>query len=166
MFVQLQFYSGAGMEYFNEYAYCFDMSCLNAVEEAIDTIIDRLYENGDFGVVYDYTDDFRAEYSEDMYLLNSDGDMALLHYGQFALREVPYNIFMSQEGKKFISYLRETGEYIKLWEDFGDVLLNPETECLERSFYHFPSGTSRYDIWHWFEYTFECSVVDLVKRNF
>lgn len=165
MFVRLQYYSGMGMEYYEEYAYCFDMSNLNSVEEAVDAIIDRLYIKGD-STVFDYTEGFRNEYSEDMYLLNSDGDMALLHYGQFALREVPYNIFMSQGGKKFISYLRETGEYIKLWEDFGDVLLNPETECLERSFYHFPCGTSRYDIWHWFEYTFECSVVDLVKRNF
>ena len=38
-----------------------------------------------------------------------------------------------------------------LWERFGELPLNPETECIETSFLHFPAGTFREDIWHWFD---------------
>lgn len=39
----------------------------------------------------------------------------------------------------------------KLWEEFGDVPMNPETECMEAPFLSFPAGTFREDIWHWFD---------------
>lgn len=39
----------------------------------------------------------------------------------------------------------------KLWEEFGDVPMNPETECMEAPFLDFPAGTFREDIWHWFD---------------
>lgn len=39
----------------------------------------------------------------------------------------------------------------KLWRQFGDVPMNPETECIEEDFLHFPAGTNRMDIWHWFD---------------
>lgn len=29
--------------------------------------------------------------------------------------------------------------------------MNPETECIEEDFLHFPAGTNRMDIWHWFD---------------
>lgn len=45
-----------------------------------------------------------------------------------------------------------------LWLAFGDVPMNPETECLEASWYHFPAGTHRERIWHWFEDCFSLSV--------
>lgn len=38
-----------------------------------------------------------------------------------------------------------------LWREFGDVPMNPETECMEAPFLCFPSGTHREDIWHWFD---------------
>ena len=31
----------------------------------------------------------------------------------------------------------------KLWEEFGDVPMNPETECMEAPFLSFPAGTFR-----------------------
>ncbi len=39
----------------------------------------------------------------------------------------------------------------ELWRQFGDVPMNPETECIEEDFLHFPVGTNRMEIWHWFD---------------
>ena len=39
----------------------------------------------------------------------------------------------------------------ELWRQFGDVPMNPETECIEEDFLPFPAGTNRMDIWHWFD---------------
>lgn len=33
-----------------------------------------------------------------------------------------------------------------LWEAFGDLPMNPETECIEKKSRHFPAGTHREDI--------------------
>ena len=50
----------------------------------------------------------------------------------------------------------------ELWEEFGDVPMNPETECIEVAWCGFPKGTHREDIWHWFEETFGVAVHDLM----
>lgn len=39
----------------------------------------------------------------------------------------------------------------ELWEEFEDVPMDPETECMEEGFMHFPAGTPRKDIWEWFD---------------
>ena len=39
----------------------------------------------------------------------------------------------------------------EIWNSFADVPMNPDTECMEAGFLHFPSGTPREDIWHWFD---------------
>lgn len=46
----------------------------------------------------------------------------------------------------------------KLWKEFGETPMNPETECIEEEWHGFPAGTFREDIWHWFEETFNVSV--------
>lgn len=46
---------------------------------------------------------------------------------------------------------RTDAELEQLWEDFGDIPMNPETEEMEQPFLHFPIGTQREDIWHWFD---------------
>ena len=46
----------------------------------------------------------------------------------------------------------------KLWEQFEDVPMNPETECIESDWKGFPTGTNREEIWHWFEEQFNISV--------
>lgn len=48
----------------------------------------------------------------------------------------------------------------KLWSGFGDIPMNPETECIEESWLKFPAGTHREEIWHWFEETFGVSVAE------
>ena len=42
-------------------------------------------------------------------------------------------------------------ELERKWEEFGDVPMNPETECIEEPFLDFPAGTHREEIWHWFD---------------
>lgn len=49
-----------------------------------------------------------------------------------------------------------------LWEDFGDVPMDPETECLEKAWHGFAVGTHLEEIWHWFEETFHVSVAELM----
>jgi len=48
----------------------------------------------------------------------------------------------------------------KLWAEFGDVPMNPETECIEMPWLLFPAGTHREEIWHWFEEAFGVSVAE------
>lgn len=47
-----------------------------------------------------------------------------------------------------------------LWGEFGDIPMNPETECIEIEWHGFPAGTHREEIWHWFENTFQVSVAE------
>lgn len=48
--------------------------------------------------------------------------------------------------------LRERDALLEeLWKQFGDVPMNPSTETMETPFLDFPAGTSRIDIWHWFD---------------
>lgn len=51
--------------------------------------------------------------------------------------------------------------YVKdLWEEFGEVPMNPETEEIEEPWKHFLPGTHREKIWHWFEEQFDISVAE------
>lgn len=51
-----------------------------------------------------------------------------------------------------IDTISERDEELRiLWEEFGDVPMNPETECMEDQFLEFPAGTHREEIWHWFD---------------
>lgn len=47
-----------------------------------------------------------------------------------------------------------------LWEEFGNVPMDPETECIEMPWQGFPAGTHREEVWHWFEETFGVSVAE------
>ena len=50
----------------------------------------------------------------------------------------------------------------ELWEELGDIPMDPETECMEAPFAGFDAGTRREEIWHWFEEVFEVRVADLL----
>lgn len=48
--------------------------------------------------------------------------------------------------------LRERDALLEeLWKRFEDVPMDPSTETMEAPFLDFPAGTSRVDIWHWFD---------------
>ena len=43
-------------------------------------------------------------------------------------------------------------ELASLWEDLGDVPINEDREeTTVLPFLHFPEGTPKEDIWHWFD---------------
>lgn len=50
----------------------------------------------------------------------------------------------------------------QLWGEFADVPMNPETEEMEKPFLHFPAGTNREEIWHWFDERHSKGVVYLL----
>lgn len=39
----------------------------------------------------------------------------------------------------------------ELWDNLADVPIDPETEELDESYYIWPKGTDKEDIWHWFD---------------
>lgn len=51
-----------------------------------------------------------------------------------------------------IELLRDRDELLEdLWDRFGDVPMNPETECIEEAFLGWGPGIEREEIWHWFD---------------
>lgn len=57
------------------------------------------------------------------------------------------------------SYEYRRAQYIEdLWLDFGNVPMNPNTECIKEEWNGFAAGTHRYEIWSWFEETYGVSV--------
>lgn len=57
------------------------------------------------------------------------------------------------------SYEFQRAEYIKnLWLEFGDIPMNPDTECIEEEWNGFATGTHREEIWIWFEEFYGISV--------
>lgn len=59
--------------------------------------------------------------------------------------------------------LREIDREIEeLWSEFGDIPMNPETECIEDRFLHFDVGTERMEIWKWFDERYSNGVAGLL----
>lgn len=49
----------------------------------------------------------------------------------------------------------------RLWEILGDVPCDEENDSeIEEPFQHFPIGTDKMEIWHWFEEEFNLSVAE------
>lgn len=53
----------------------------------------------------------------------------------------------------------------ELWAQFGDVPMDPDTEQIEGDFLHFPHGTDREEIWHWFDERHSKGVAYLLYRD-
>ena len=58
----------------------------------------------------------------------------------------------------------EVREYVKqqLWNELTDVYID-DNDCIDTDWYIFTKGTSKYDIWHWFEDVFKCKVAELLN---
>lgn len=52
-----------------------------------------------------------------------------------------------------------------LWEQLADVPVDPDTEKLEEQYIHFPAGTVREDVWHWFDERHSKGVAYLLYRD-
>lgn len=82
--------------------------------------------------------------------LYARGDISYLSYS------------MIFDGLNDIETLHDRDAEIKeLWEEFEDVPMNPETECMEEAFLGFPAGTHREEIWHWFDERYSKGVAHL-----
>lgn len=56
------------------------------------------------------------------------------------------------DGLGEVDTLRERDEALEeLWGQFADIPMSEETECIEEPFLGFLAGTSREEIWHWFD---------------
>lgn len=67
------------------------------------------------------------------------------------------------DGLNDVDTLKDRDNDLKeLWEMFGDVPMNPETECMEEAFLGFPAGTHREEIWHWFDERYSKGVYALM----
>ena len=66
---------------------------------------------------------------------------------------IPYDVYCAIfDGLTEIETTRERDEELQeLWYEFEDIPMNPETECIEEPFNGFPAGTSRNEIWNWFD---------------
>lgn len=49
---------------------------------------------------------------------------------------------------------------VDLWNEFGDVPMDPCLEITEEAWHSFPAGTHRETIWHWFEEYFDISIAE------
>ena len=57
-----------------------------------------------------------------------------------------------RDGLEYFESLKERDQALEnMWNEFADVPMNPDTECMEEPFLDFPAGTRREDIWHWFD---------------
>lgn len=53
----------------------------------------------------------------------------------------------------------------QLWAELTDIPMNPDTERMEAQFLHFPAGTEREDIWHWFDERYSKGIVKYSVLN-
>lgn len=53
-------------------------------------------------------------------------------------------------------------ELEELWEEFGDVPMDPDTEEIEAPFLCFPVGTNREEVWEWFDERYSRGVAKLM----
>lgn len=52
-------------------------------------------------------------------------------------------------------------QLLDLWHEFGDIPINDWDE-IEAPFLHFPVGTYRFDVWHWFNERWPGGVYELL----
>lgn len=70
---------------------------------------------------------------------------------------------MENNSYKNIPTVKETDALMEeLWAQFADVPMDPDTELMEDDFLHFPHGTSREEIWHWFDEHYSKGVAALL----
>ena len=95
--------------------------------------------------VYDTLEEFRVS--------GEEFEAEYAYYEAYLIERMEPNIATLQE--------RDT-ELERLWAEFADVPMDPETEEMEEPFLHFPAGTNREEIWHWFDERHSKGVVYLL----
>ena len=77
---------------------------------------------------------------------------------------IPYCSYCAvMDGLQEIETLRDRDEELeKLWAEFGDVPMNPETECIEAPFMGWGVGIHREEIWSWFDQRYSKGIAYLL----
>lgn len=77
-------------------------------------------------------------------------DTAYELYNRDAISGSEYEVI--RDGLEEIETLRDRDTALEeMWRQFADVPMNPETECIEETFFGWEPGVSREEIWHWFD---------------
>ena len=68
----------------------------------------------------------------------------------------------SHTGEVFIEEDLSLDALLSLWHDFSDIPINDLDE-IEKPFLDFPTGTCRFDVWHWFDERWPGGVYELLS---
>ena len=89
----------------------------------------------------------------------------------WSIKDIDFEDFQDQAGERFSDNKMTRSEQAeKLWREFEDIPMNPQTETLEADWHTcgfgcFEKGTHREDIWNWFEDTFGVSVAARMEEG-
>ena len=123
----------------------FYFGCLKAEELDHDEYVKAMPEADVVGLICNTLDEFRksGETFEDEYAY--------------------YEAYLNEQREKAIPTLKERDKRLeRLWAEFGDVPMNPETEEIEAQFLCFPAGTNREEVWEWFDERYSRGVAKLL----
>lgn len=83
---------------------------------------------------------------------DSPDDLWNTYYQDGKMQHCPGKIFYEPYDPEKMEGPEKRDKYLEgLWDQFADIPMNPDTECIETQFFEFQAGTPREDIWHWFD---------------
>lgn len=112
----------------------FYFGCLKAEELNPDEYITEMPEDDVAALVFDALEQIRNDGAFD--------DEYAYYEAYLTERRVTSNMDTLQ---------KRDAELERLWAEFEDVPMNPETEEIEAPFLCFPAGTNREEVWEWFD---------------
>lgn len=112
----------------------FYFGCLKAEELNPDEYIETVPEDDVVGLIFNTLEEFREDDTFDVEYAYCEAYLTE--------RRMALSMDTLQERDTVLE---------RLWDEFADVPMDPETEKMEESFLHFPAGADREEIWHWFD---------------
>ena len=123
----------------------FYFGCLKAEELNPDEYIETVPEDDVVGLIFNTLEEFRED------------DIFDVEYAYCEAYLTERRMALSMDTLQERDAVLE-----RLWDEFADVPMDPETEKMEESFLHFPAGADREEIWHWFDERHSKGVVYLL----
>lgn len=123
----------------------FYFGCLKAEELDPDEYVESMPEDDVVGLVFNTLEEFRED-------------------GAFDDEYAYYEAYLTERwsASNMDTLQTRDAKLEQLWGEFADVPMNPGTEEMEEPFLHFPVGTNREEIWHWFDERHSKGVVYLL----
>ena len=123
----------------------FYFGCLKAEELDPDEYVESMPEDDVVGLVFNTLEEFRED-------------------GAFDDEYAYYEAYLTERwsASNMDTLQTRDAKLEQLWGEFADVPMNPGTEEMEEPFLHFPAGTNREEIWHWFDERHSKGVVYLL----